>query len=169
MAKSSFKYTKLKSELQKVQILSIMNGCQSVEIECTFEHIYLVGGSNYKALSYTWGNLSNTFYIKLNNQPFLVIANLAIALQYLQKETEIVEFWIDAICINQQDTDEKSMQVQQIKEIYKKAKKIIVWLEPESDDSRYAINAINSIDRYWAKRILQPMIEQFLAAPKLDK
>lgn len=53
MAKSSFKYTKLKSELQKVQILSIMNGCQSVEIECTFEHIYLVGGSNYKALSYT--------------------------------------------------------------------------------------------------------------------
>jgi len=169
MAKSSFKYTKLKSELQEVRILSIMNGCQSVEIECTLEHIHLVGGSNYKALSYTWGNPSDTSYIKLNNQPFLVTASLAIALQHLRKETEVVELWVDAICINQQDTDEKSVQVRRMKEIYEKAKEIIVWLGPESDDSRYAMNAINSIDRRWAKRTSQPVMERFLAAPKLDK
>ncbi|KAH8672724.1 heterokaryon incompatibility protein-domain-containing protein, partial [Tricladium varicosporioides] len=169
MAKPSFEYMKLKTELQEVRILSIMNGCRSAEIECTLQHVYLADNSNYKALSYTWGNPSDTSYIKLNGQPFLVTINLATALQHLRKEMEVVELWIDAICINQQDTDEKNVQVCRMKEIYEKAKEVIIWLGPESDNSGYAMNAISSIDRSWAKRTSQPVKERLITAPMLDK
>ncbi|KAI1462799.1 heterokaryon incompatibility protein-domain-containing protein [Annulohypoxylon moriforme] len=42
--------------------------------------------------------------------------------------------WIDAICINQQDNDEKSTQVQMMLEIYARAKRVNIWLG-EADES----------------------------------
>ncbi|KAH8805372.1 heterokaryon incompatibility protein-domain-containing protein [Xylogone sp. PMI_703] len=160
---------KLKSELQEVRILSIMKGHQWTEIECTLEHVSLRAGLKYKALSYTWGNPSEISYIKLNDQPFPVTITLAAALQHLRKETETVELWVDAICINQQDTDEKNVQVRRMKEIYETAKEVIIWLGPESDDSGYAMEAINGVDRGWANADSQPVKERLPAAPTLDK
>jgi hypothetical protein len=169
MTRSNFEYTELKSELQEIRILSIMKGHQSAEIECSLKHVSLMDGPNYEALSYTWGDPSDTSYINLHGRPFSVTKNLATALPHLRKETEVVEIWIDAICINQRDTDEKSVQVRRMREIYEKARKVIIWLGPESDDSGYAMNAINSIDRRWAKIPSQSGKERLIAVPILDK
>lgn len=56
-----------------------------MEVECGLEHASLVEGSTYQALSYTWGDPSDTYLIKLNHQPSKVTKNLAIALQHLRK------------------------------------------------------------------------------------
>ena len=37
-------------------------------------------------------------------------------------------FWIDALCINQTDNDEKGQQVRLMREIYASAESVIVWL-----------------------------------------
>ncbi|KAH0431144.1 hypothetical protein CcaCcLH18_07322 [Colletotrichum camelliae] len=42
--------------------------------------------------------------------------------------------WIDAICINQDDLDEKGLQVQLMAEIYARASCVIVWLENVTGD-----------------------------------
>lgn len=39
-------------------------------------------------------------------------------------------FWIDAVCINQQDVDERSIQVPLMREIYQGADRVVVWLGP---------------------------------------
>jgi hypothetical protein len=168
MDKSSFDYKKLELESQEIRILSIMRGCQSAEIKCSLKHVSLLDDSSYEALSYTWGNPSDASHIKLNNKPFSITKSLATALRHLRKETEVVEIWIDAICINQRDTDEKSVQVRRMREIYEKARKVIIWLGPESGESGYAINAINNIDRRWAMRTSQPAKERLIASPTLD-
>ena len=43
-------------------------------------------------------------------------------------------FWIDALCINQQDRDERSQQVGRMKDIYSNAPSLLIWLGdvPES-------------------------------------
>jgi hypothetical protein len=40
-------------------------------------------------------------------------------------------FWIDAICINQKDSDERGQQVQFMAKIYNQAHRVIVWLGVE--------------------------------------
>jgi Heterokaryon incompatibility protein (HET) len=128
-----------------------------------------MGDSPYDALSYTWGDLSDTSSIKLNQQLFPVTKNLAIALQHLREEKKTVKIWIDAVCINQKDNAERSVQVRRMKEIYEKAKSVIIWLGHEADDSSYAMKAMNSIDRRWVTRTPQPAKEHRIEARAIDE
>jgi hypothetical protein len=55
--------------------------------------------------------------------------------------------WIDAICINQQDNEEKDHQVQHMGEIYRNAKLVVVWLGPSKDNSNLAMQSIPALSR----------------------
>jgi hypothetical protein len=47
--------------------------------------------------------------------------------------------WIDAICINQEDVDEKTEQVRMMNEIYRAARRVSVWLgRPDNGDEEEA-------------------------------
>ncbi|KAH7625119.1 hypothetical protein B0T09DRAFT_369600, partial [Sordaria sp. MPI-SDFR-AT-0083] len=50
--------------------------------------------------------------------------------------------WIDAICINQGDNEEKGHQVQSMAKIYAKASRVIVWLGKEAAGSDQALEKI---------------------------
>jgi len=60
----------------------------------------------YWASSYTWGDPTITASISLNGKLFNVAGNLLLALRELQHPGISKAFWIDAICINQNDTAE---------------------------------------------------------------
>jgi hypothetical protein len=86
-------------------------------------------------LSYAWGKgyIENKAII-LNGCKFNVSATLDNALQHIRqhrKSLAVDHLWIDAICINQSDTPEKSEQVVHMKEIYENACQVIVWLGDE--------------------------------------
>jgi hypothetical protein len=71
--------------------------------------------------------------------------NLASALQYIRDKEEEVVLWADAICINQEDLDERSKQVQFVMdEVYKDAEEVLVWLGEESEDIDLAMNFMES-------------------------
>ena len=168
MADISFNYESLSSGSQEIRILSI-SASTSAEVDYSLEHASLAEAPIYDALSYTWGDLSDTSSIELDHQPLSITKNLAVALEHLREEERTVKLWIDAVCINQKDNEERSTQVQRMKEIYEKARTVIIWLGPESDDSSYAMKAIDRIDRVWAKRISQPTNERRMAAPVIDE
>jgi hypothetical protein len=50
------------------------------------------------------------------------------------KSNTLGHFWVDALCIDQNNIPEKNSQVSKMKEIYEGAKKIVVWLGPAADD-----------------------------------
>jgi hypothetical protein len=80
----------------------------------------------YKALSYCWESSECGIPISLNGKDFYVTKNLAAALEHIQYEPGL--YWIDAICINQADVEERSLQVSRMKGIYSQASEVIVWL-----------------------------------------
>jgi hypothetical protein len=101
--------------------------------------------ANYKALSYMWGYKTPSFLplklwgrpnepktIRCNGVSLTVTPNLYAALRQLRHETEPKVLWIDAICINQDDNDEKTSQVKLMGRIYTLAEKTIVWLGQET-------------------------------------
>jgi hypothetical protein len=51
-------------------------------------------------------------------------------------------FWIDAICIDQTNTEEKNAQVALMPEIYSNANKVIVWLGPRGLNSDLAVETL---------------------------
>lgn len=46
--------------------------------------------------------------------------------------------WIDAICINQMDLNERAQQVQLMAEIYRKASLVVVWLGEDALPGLYS-------------------------------
>jgi hypothetical protein len=66
----------------------------------------------------------DTERIYVNDVPKDVTTNLEAALRVLREKGPIeagIKIWIDALCINQQDDEEKGVQVRRMRDIYQKA------------------------------------------------
>ncbi|KAH8646926.1 heterokaryon incompatibility protein-domain-containing protein [Tricladium varicosporioides] len=87
----------------------------------------------YEALSYVWGNPNITQRMKVNGWPLDITTNLFRALLYLRDTTKFRRLWIDAICINQKDIDERAKQVTLMRSIYASAARVIVWIDLKVD------------------------------------
>ena len=55
--------------------------------------------------------------------------------------------WVDAICINQQDMQERAKQISLMRRIYKRAFRLVVWLGRHEDDSPRAVDFIAQVAR----------------------
>ncbi|CZR55536.1 uncharacterized protein PAC_05424 [Phialocephala subalpina] len=112
------------------------------DLHCRLIHSSIVSAHSYEALSYTWGDGISTCRITLNGSPFYIRPNLREALRRLRQSKGKRMVWVDAICINQDCTEEKSIQVPLMRQIYAGAKRVIVWLGEDSFDSDKAIEFI---------------------------
>ncbi|KAK3342341.1 heterokaryon incompatibility protein-domain-containing protein, partial [Neurospora tetraspora] len=106
----------------------------------------------YEALSYVWGSEDKPCSISINGCDLPVGENLYAALLHLRDHSIERTIWIDAICINQEDEEEKGHQVQSMAKIYAKASRVIVWLGEEAAGSDQALEEI----RIAAKRDQAP-------------
>jgi hypothetical protein len=100
---------------------------------------------DYAALSYVWGDSWKTSHIVLNNQEIQVQRSLEIALHALSSRADFCgryKLWVDAICINQQDYQERSRQIGRMKHIYGDARAVIAWIGEEENNSDKAIDLI---------------------------
>ncbi|RFU23968.1 hypothetical protein B7463_g12370, partial [Scytalidium lignicola] len=97
------------------------------------KHIRLPG---YFAVSYVWGTAPDrnpTHEIILNNRRFSIAANLHAALQFYRASyVTTYRFWVDAICINQANDQEKSAQIPLMRDIYHFAISVLAWLGGET-------------------------------------
>ncbi|KAL8399981.1 hypothetical protein RB594_000402 [Gaeumannomyces avenae] len=96
----------------------------------------------YEALSYAWGDEKAADPIYIDGKKRRITANLYAALSSLRHCFLERVLWIDAICINQDDTAEKNRQVQSMAKIYSKASRVIVWLGEGTDNGTEALEAI---------------------------
>jgi hypothetical protein len=104
------------------------------------EHVSLIDMYGYMALSYCWGDPNPADWITLKPykgttyQRMLITQNLKLALKALWSRrgnnVKSLQIWVDAICINQGDTYERSQQVQMMRQIYSKADKVLAWVGP---------------------------------------
>ena len=62
--------------------------------------------------------------------------NLFRALLRLRSRKRPVALWVDAVCINQGDLEEKTIQLQRMADVYSNAKNVCVWLGESDTDGR---------------------------------
>jgi hypothetical protein len=126
----------------------------------------------FEALSYTWGDDLNpeTIYIYDDHfvpsveegqlQTLQVTRNLASALHHLRMQDRERIMWIDAICINQNDNEEKSKQITRMRDIYILSFRVVVWLGEEAQGSGKAMKILRNLGSHYESStgcaLLQP-------------
>jgi len=128
-------------------------------------HCHLIPASfeerfRYEALSYTWGDPSAELRsIWLNGYPFRVTRNLYSALQKLRKPLPNGEqyrfLWIDSLCIDQNNNQDRNHQVSNMGKIYQQAALVLVWLGEQSRYSDQAIDFIEKVHALWQLGVLE--------------
>jgi hypothetical protein len=133
-AVTPYQYTPLNEEAQEIRLLTILPGNFSSHIRVCL-HITLFTKETelkFEALSYCWGSQVDTvdiFVGEQGNQTIKVTQNLAHALPCLRYSHKPRKIWIDAICVNQQDPEERSSQVKRMADIYSMASQVccVAW------------------------------------------
>jgi hypothetical protein len=87
-------------------------------LSCNLECASLHDRPKYTALSYVWGDASDTLPILLGGHRIQITRSLSEALHQLVLDPTIGQLWVDAICINQQDDQEMGWQVSIMGSIY---------------------------------------------------
>jgi len=100
---------------------------------------------SYEAISWTWGTDEETSFIELDaHKRMFIKPNLERALKHLRRHHEKRVLWIDAICIDQSNPEERNAQVKMMSKIYSNAVNVCVWLGDKDKDGK-SDKAINFI------------------------
>ncbi|KAF5604246.1 integral membrane protein [Fusarium pseudoanthophilum] len=112
--------------------------CHGTVISCKLETLNLLEDNiDHEALSYAWGSSEDQATIAVNKTTLQVTQNLKDALTYLRHDSKPRSPWIDAICINQSNVDERSSQVRLMGRLYSSTSCVISWLGLEDDPIDY--------------------------------
>ncbi|KAF3013258.1 hypothetical protein E8E14_008700 [Neopestalotiopsis sp. 37M] len=112
-----------------IRLLILLPSPNAAEIHARLATISLNDGHKFDALSYVWGEDDDSEPIIVDGQTIKVRKNLKSALRRLGSFASQAEgLWIDAICINQDDSQEKTFQLPLMRAIYTQASTVIVWL-----------------------------------------
>lgn len=133
----TYQYTNSLTYGKIVRVLHILPGSGRERIECHLEERDLYHGID-EALSYVWGTGHDSKCIWIDDQPFQITRNLHEILLSLRLQSTPRTLWIDAICINQSDLDEKSHQVRLMGKIYSNAKMVSIWLSGHTPELNHA-------------------------------
>ncbi len=83
---------------------------------------------DYEAISHAWGRPAGQRVIYVNGIEWLVSVSLFLALTALRHPTLYKSFWIDGLCINQNDLRERAEQVKIMHFIFNRSSVVQAWL-----------------------------------------
>ncbi|KAJ5055757.1 heterokaryon incompatibility protein-domain-containing protein [Bipolaris maydis] len=139
-----FPYLTLASP-REIRLITISAGRFNDPLVCTLSHKDLDSHQipEYETISYCWGNAAQRNIIVLNNLPISVPSSSAAALRHVRLCQSDRTVWLDAICINQNDIEERSRQVAIMGAIYRNGTRNLIYLGDEDvGEARDSIAAI---------------------------
>ena len=85
--------------------------------------------------------------------------NLAQALRHLRYpgEGQYRRLWVDAVCINQRDEQERARQVGYMRLVYKHAARTIIWLGRRDHETAEAVRFTRELGQLYAELMEEAM------------
>ncbi|RSL51264.1 hypothetical protein CEP53_008515 [Fusarium sp. AF-6] len=127
--------TYLSLDSRQIRLLTLEPWKYGDEIVGHLEIVDLKDEPIFEALSYCWGDRTDVCEITVDGHLFCVTRNLYRALQRLRYETVPRRIWADAICINQEDDEEKAHQVNMMRDIFTRASTTTLFISDYEDDA----------------------------------
>lgn len=116
-------------------------------ISCETIHVLFGEKRKFEALSYRWGESMSELPILLNGVEIKVRQNLSDALCMLRRRAGPEKlYWIDALCINQDDVAERNLHLQLMRSIFFRAYTVLVWLGKMHDQYEPTVSELQDLD-----------------------
>ncbi|KAF1834473.1 hypothetical protein BDW02DRAFT_498165 [Decorospora gaudefroyi] len=137
-----YMYTKLNYKLgQEIRLVVLLPGQPADPIRCDIVHENLEDDPEYDAVSYVWatenGDVSFCKSIQIRHGGSMPItANCDAALRQLRHRGLPRRVWIDAICIDQTNIEERNHQVYLMSLIYSRARSVRICIQERSSPAR---------------------------------
>ncbi|KAF1962475.1 hypothetical protein CC80DRAFT_462608, partial [Byssothecium circinans] len=135
-------YRPLDRAKKEVRLIRLVDGYPPPEatwmLEMKYASLKSEEVSQASSLSYVWGKYDNNAkYVSINGILLQITANLHSAIACIAGQDGLRQswYWIDAICINQEDVEERGFQVRLMKELYSRAGRTIAYLGSADDDT----------------------------------
>jgi hypothetical protein len=129
-----------------IRLVHIQPCTDNAILRCTIQTVPIATPPPYEALSYCWGTGPQTEELLCKQESIGINPQLSMALKRLRHANTPRTLWIDQICINQSDNDEKSSQVNLMRTIYSEADRVLVWLGEEDTETELAFRIIDDVN-----------------------
>lgn len=155
-APPSFRYTyqplTAHNSIRLLNLLPCEDSDPNQSLKCNLTVVSLSDNPSFVALSYTWGE--NVFPEKLycHDGALDITTNLHSALLRFRLADKPLRIWVDAVCINQANGDEKTRQIPLMTSIYGQATEVLIWLGEASEDSEDVMKYLKRIGQRFLDR-----------------
>lgn len=112
-----------------IRIIQLLPGSGTTTIRCKALHCRARPAPPYEAISYSWGSSETTRIIYCKGKKLRVALNLRDVLWRIRDAVQVKTLWADAVCINQNDNEERANQVKQMGKIYSEALRVLVRID----------------------------------------
>ena len=160
--RAQFKYSSsLRS--REIRLLDLEWGRLNQSIRFSLRTYPLDSTPDYIALSYTWGDPKDTVPVLCDGKTMNVTRNLDEALRQLRESrkaltkeasrehsfNQLLFFWVDAVCINQEDSEEKAYQVRLMWNIYHHAHLVVAWLGKQDKTCKNGVELLDKMNDFY--------------------
>ncbi|KAI0142732.1 heterokaryon incompatibility protein-domain-containing protein [Xylariaceae sp. FL1272] len=131
----------------EIRILELAPEDYDDGIHCELLTKDLASKPKYKAISYTWadenGDSTKCRTIFVSGEPFSVTRNCERVLKRMRRRTTRRALWIDAVCIDQDNVDERGHQVRLMTQIYSLATNVIIYIGEADENTDTVFDHLN--------------------------
>ena len=127
-ADKNYKYAPLNANLSEIRLVRIQPGADDSLVRITLHHYSLTEAPPFHVLSYLWGDPRTQSTILCDGESFTVMDNLHSFLMAMRKRPSQPYIWIDEICINQANYEEKSRLLPILSNVHRTATFTLCWV-----------------------------------------
>jgi hypothetical protein len=131
------------SNSRSIRLLNLLPSGDQQALQCKLIETSLDDQVDYEALSYVWGEQNPDVDVVCEGEKLALTNNCRTALQRLQYNSRGRMLWVDAICIDQGSISERNHQVRLMREIYSRARQVLIWLGHGTADSSLALEYLS--------------------------
>jgi len=166
----TYSHAPLNKDIRSFRLAFLYPGLPMDPLRCSFAELPFGAVPDYWALSYTWGEPTIVSEVWIGNRPLGITKNLKCAMMNLRHTRFFRPVWVDALCINQTDDDEKNGQIPLMRDIYETATKVVIYLGEDEDDSVHIPKTCRKILRatadFWSQDGSEPLNAQQAIIPR---
>ncbi|ETS87891.1 hypothetical protein PFICI_01719 [Pestalotiopsis fici W106-1] len=130
---------------KEIRLLEVLPGPSDTALHGRLLHTSLQDPVPYETISYCWGDASVRGTLMIDEFEFDAPLSSLTVLKCMRRPDAPRRLWVDAICINQDDIDERGSQVALMSQIYRQARTNLVYLGEEDEMTRRGLKCIREL------------------------